>query len=43
MTLTRRTMIRLASFGIAFAAILIALAIISTNHMRNYKTQLEAS
>jgi germination protein YpeB len=36
-------MIRLASFGIAFAAILIALAIISTNHMRNYKTQLEAS
>ena len=43
MTITRRGYIRIASFLIATLAILTALAIISTNNMRSYKTQLEAS
>ena len=43
MTLTRRSLIRIVSFGITFLSIVIALAIISTSNMRSYKTQLEAS
>ncbi|MBR3149701.1 MAG: germination protein YpeB, partial [Eubacterium sp.] len=43
MELTRRSYIRIVSFAVAALAVLIALAIISTNNMRSYKTQLEAS
>ncbi|MBQ7203187.1 MAG: germination protein YpeB [Eubacterium sp.] len=40
---THRSYVRLASYITASLAIIIALAIINTNNMRSYKTQLEAS
>ena len=43
MSLTKRDYVRIASLFAAVFAALIALAIISTNNMKSYKTQLEAS
>ena len=43
MSITKRGYIRIATLFAAVFATLIALAIISTNNMKSYKTQLEAS